>query len=164
MVWFLALFSIYSNIFLLEIHQAVDDFQSTRHEHLLFCSSLLCFHIHALSLMLFLRFLKHLTVNNAANLLAGSPLLPEPLKPQAAPAQPVPQPPPVLRMQEPLIPVASHPSQTSAPPSLEPPPQPPPRSRSSHTLPSDSAPAQQQVSFKQNKAKNPTTSYMSFVM
>ncbi|NWZ26193.1 SYNJ1 protein, partial [Asarcornis scutulata] len=75
----------------------------------------------------------------------GSPLLPEPLKPQAAPAQPVPQPPPVLRMQEPLIPVASHPPQTSAPPSLEPPPQPPPRSRSAHTLPSDSAPAQQQI-------------------
>uniref|UniRef100_A0A8B9CBS5 Synaptojanin-1 n=1 Tax=Anser brachyrhynchus TaxID=132585 RepID=A0A8B9CBS5_9AVES len=68
----------------------------------------------------------------------GSPLLPEPLKPQAAPAQPVPQPPPVLRMQEPLIPVASHPSQTSAPQSLEPPPQPPPRSRSSHSLPSES--------------------------
>uniref|UniRef100_A0A8B9CC60 Synaptojanin-1 n=1 Tax=Anser brachyrhynchus TaxID=132585 RepID=A0A8B9CC60_9AVES len=74
----------------------------------------------------------------------GSPLLPEPLKPQAAPAQPVPQPPPVLRMQEPLIPVASHPSQTSAPQSLEPPPQPPPRSRSSHSLPSESAPSQQQ--------------------
>nr|XP_047927317.1 synaptojanin-1 isoform X6 [Anser cygnoides] len=75
----------------------------------------------------------------------GSPLLPEPLKPQAAPAQPVPQPPPVLRMQEPLIPVASHPSQTSAPQSLEPPPQPPPRSRSSHSLPSESAPSQQQI-------------------
>uniref|UniRef100_A0A8C2Y761 Synaptojanin-1 n=1 Tax=Coturnix japonica TaxID=93934 RepID=A0A8C2Y761_COTJA len=75
----------------------------------------------------------------------GSPLLPEPLKPQAAPAQPVTQPPPALKMQEPLIPVASHPPQTSAPPSLEPPPQPPPRSRSSHTLPSESAPSQQQI-------------------
>ncbi|XP_065597850.1 synaptojanin-1 isoform X6 [Cyrtonyx montezumae] len=75
----------------------------------------------------------------------GSPLLPEPLKPQAAPAQPVTQPPPALKMQEPLIPVASHPPQTSAPPSLEPPPQPPPRSRSAHTLPSESAPSQQQV-------------------
>ncbi|KAM6382621.1 synaptojanin-1 isoform 5-T5 [Alca torda] len=75
----------------------------------------------------------------------GSPLLPEPLKPQAAgPAQPTTQPPPVLRMQEPLIPVASHPSQTSAPQSLEP-PQPPPRSRSSHSLPSEPAPSQQQV-------------------
>uniref|UniRef100_A0A803XL22 Synaptojanin-1 n=1 Tax=Meleagris gallopavo TaxID=9103 RepID=A0A803XL22_MELGA len=75
----------------------------------------------------------------------SSPLLPEPLKPQAAPAQPVTQPPPALKMQEPLIPVASHPPQTSAPPSLEPPPQPPPRSRSSHTLPSESAPSQQQI-------------------
>ncbi|NWR63685.1 SYNJ1 protein, partial [Bucorvus abyssinicus] len=75
----------------------------------------------------------------------GSPLLPEPLKPQAAgPAQPTTQPPPVLRMQEPLIPLASHPSQTSAPQSLEP-PQPPPRSRSSHSLPSESAPSQQQI-------------------
>ncbi|XP_062371252.1 synaptojanin-1 isoform X2 [Cinclus cinclus] len=72
----------------------------------------------------------------------GSPLLPEPLKPQAAaPAQPSA---PVLRMQEPLIPVAAHPSQASAPPSLEP-PQPPPRSRSSHSLPSDPAPSQQQL-------------------
>uniref|UniRef100_A0A803VZX0 Synaptojanin-1 n=1 Tax=Ficedula albicollis TaxID=59894 RepID=A0A803VZX0_FICAL len=72
----------------------------------------------------------------------GSPLLPEPLKPQAAgPAQPST---PVLRMQEPLIPVAPHPSQPSAPQSLEP-PQPPPRSRSSHSLPSDPAPSQQQL-------------------
>ncbi|XP_030801362.1 synaptojanin-1 isoform X2 [Camarhynchus parvulus] len=71
----------------------------------------------------------------------GSPLLPEPLKPQAAgPAQPSPA---VLRMQEPLIPVASHPSQAGAPQSLEP-PQPPPRSRSSHSLPSEPAPSQQQ--------------------
>uniref|UniRef100_A0A8C5JM05 Synaptojanin-1 n=1 Tax=Junco hyemalis TaxID=40217 RepID=A0A8C5JM05_JUNHY len=63
----------------------------------------------------------------------GSPLLPEPLKPQAAgPAQPSPA---VLRMQEPLVPVA-------APQSLEP-PQPPPRSRSSHSLPSEPAPSQQ---------------------
>uniref|UniRef100_A0A8C3TY27 Synaptojanin-1 n=1 Tax=Catharus ustulatus TaxID=91951 RepID=A0A8C3TY27_CATUS len=73
----------------------------------------------------------------------GSPLLPEPLKPQAAaPAQPST---PALRMQEPLIPVAPHSSQASAPQSLEP-PQPPPRSRSSHSLPSDPAPSQQQVS------------------
>uniref|UniRef100_A0A8C3TZL8 Synaptojanin-1 n=1 Tax=Catharus ustulatus TaxID=91951 RepID=A0A8C3TZL8_CATUS len=72
----------------------------------------------------------------------GSPLLPEPLKPQAAaPAQPST---PALRMQEPLIPVAPHSSQASAPQSLEP-PQPPPRSRSSHSLPSDPAPSQQQV-------------------
>ncbi|NXI84501.1 SYNJ1 protein, partial [Rhipidura dahli] len=72
----------------------------------------------------------------------GSPLLPEPLKPQAAgPAQPST---PVLRMQEPLVPVAPHPAQASAPPSLEP-PQPPPRSRSSHSLPSESVPSQQQL-------------------
>ncbi|NWX32957.1 SYNJ1 protein, partial [Notiomystis cincta] len=72
----------------------------------------------------------------------GSPLLPEPLKPQAAvPAQPST---PVLKMQEPLIPVASHPSQASAPQSLEP-PQPPPRSRSSHSLPSEPASSQQQL-------------------
>ncbi|NWH84581.1 SYNJ1 protein, partial [Aegithalos caudatus] len=72
----------------------------------------------------------------------GSPLLPEPLKPQAAgPAQPST---PVLRMQEPLLPVAAHPSQASAQPSLEP-PQPPPRSRSSHSLPSEPAPSQQQL-------------------
>uniref|UniRef100_A0A8C5TYY7 Synaptojanin-1 n=1 Tax=Malurus cyaneus samueli TaxID=2593467 RepID=A0A8C5TYY7_9PASS len=71
----------------------------------------------------------------------GSPLLPEPLKPQAAgPAQPST---PVLRMQEPLTPVASHPSQASAPQNLEP-PQPPPRSRSSHSLPSEPVPSQQQ--------------------
>uniref|UniRef100_A0A8U7MHG3 Synaptojanin-1 n=1 Tax=Corvus moneduloides TaxID=1196302 RepID=A0A8U7MHG3_CORMO len=71
----------------------------------------------------------------------GSPLLPEPLKPQAAgPAQPSA---PVLRMQEPLIPVAPHQSQASAPQSLER-PQPPPRSRSSHSLPSEPAPSQQQ--------------------
>uniref|UniRef100_A0A8U7MHD5 Synaptojanin-1 n=1 Tax=Corvus moneduloides TaxID=1196302 RepID=A0A8U7MHD5_CORMO len=75
----------------------------------------------------------------------GSPLLPEPLKPQAAgPAQPSA---PVLRMQEPLIPVAPHQSQASAPQSLER-PQPPPRSRSSHSLPSEPAPSQQQCQLK----------------
>ncbi|NWH47620.1 SYNJ1 protein, partial [Fregata magnificens] len=85
------------------------------------------------------------TQTKPAEPLRGSPLLPEPLKPQAAGApQPTTQPLPVLRMQEPLIPVASHPSQTSAPQSLEP-PQPPPRSRSSHSLPSESAPSQQQI-------------------
>ncbi|NXH52857.1 SYNJ1 protein, partial [Rhabdornis inornatus] len=82
----------------------------------------------------------------------GSPLLPEPLKPQAAgPAQPST---PVLRMQEPLTPVAPHPSQASAPPSLEP-PQPPPRSRSSHTLPSDPAPSQQQLHPNGTSGTNP---------
>ncbi|NXP28812.1 SYNJ1 protein, partial [Scytalopus superciliaris] len=82
----------------------------------------------------------------------GSPLLPEPLKPQAAgPAQPST---PVLRMQEPLIPVASHPSQASAPQSLEP-PQPPPRSRSSHSLPSEPAPSQQQLKPSWMYSSNP---------
>ncbi|XP_053826489.1 synaptojanin-1 isoform X7 [Vidua macroura] len=82
----------------------------------------------------------------------GSPLLPEPLKPQAAgPAQPST---PVLRMQEPLIPVASHPSQASAPQSLEP-PQPPPRSRSSHSLPSEPAPSQQQLNPNRTHGTNP---------
>ncbi|NWV32703.1 SYNJ1 protein, partial [Grantiella picta] len=82
----------------------------------------------------------------------GSPLLPEPLKPHAAgPAQPST---PVLRMQEPLIPVASHPSQASAPQSLEP-PQPPPRSRSSHSLPSEPAPSQQQLNPNGTYGTNP---------
>ncbi|NWH38404.1 SYNJ1 protein, partial [Chloropsis hardwickii] len=82
----------------------------------------------------------------------GSPLLPEPLKPQAAgPAQPST---PVLRIQEPLIPVASHPSQASAPQSLEP-PQPPPRSRSSHSLPSEPAPSQQQLDPNGTYGTNP---------
>ncbi|XP_030801702.1 synaptojanin-1 isoform X6 [Camarhynchus parvulus] len=82
----------------------------------------------------------------------GSPLLPEPLKPQAAgPAQPSPA---VLRMQEPLIPVASHPSQAGAPQSLEP-PQPPPRSRSSHSLPSEPAPSQQQQNPNGTHGTNP---------
>ncbi|KAL9867513.1 synaptojanin-1 isoform 3-T3 [Geothlypis trichas] len=66
----------------------------------------------------------------AAEPARGSPLLPEPLKPQAAgAAQPSPA---VLRMPEPLVPAAP----------LEP-PQPPPRSRSSHSLPSEPAPSQQ---------------------
>ncbi|NWT32681.1 SYNJ1 protein, partial [Cardinalis cardinalis] len=82
----------------------------------------------------------------------GSPLLPEPLKPQAAgPAQPSPA---VLRMQEPLIPVAPHPSQAGAPQSLEP-PQPPPRSRSSHSLPSEPAPSQQQQNPSGTHGANP---------
>ncbi|NXO82966.1 SYNJ1 protein, partial [Sitta europaea] len=82
----------------------------------------------------------------------GSPLLPEPLKPQAAgAAQPST---PVLRMQEPLIPVAPPPSQASAPQSLEP-PQPPPRSRSSHSLPSDPAPSQQQLNPHGTSGTNP---------
>ncbi|RLW03206.1 hypothetical protein DV515_00006681 [Chloebia gouldiae] len=72
--------------------------------------------------------------------------------PQAAgPAQPST---PVLRMQEPLIPVALHPCQASAPQSLEP-PQPPPRSRSSHSLPSEPAPSQQQLNPNVTYGTNP---------
>ncbi|XP_009069463.1 PREDICTED: synaptojanin-1 [Acanthisitta chloris] len=85
----------------------------------------------------------------------GSPVLPEPMKPQAAgPAQPATQPQPVLRMQEPLIPVASQPAPASAPQGLEP-PQPPPRSRSSHSLPSETAPAQQQMKANGSYCSNP---------
>nr|XP_015197390.1 PREDICTED: synaptojanin-1 isoform X2 [Lepisosteus oculatus] len=70
----------------------------------------------------------------------GPSLLPEPLKPQmASPIQPQPAaPPPVRALQEPLVPTMSHP----APQALDPPPQPPPRSRSSHTLPEAVPPAQ----------------------
>ncbi|XP_034512135.1 synaptojanin-1 isoform X8 [Ailuropoda melanoleuca] len=67
----------------------------------------------------------------------GSVLLPEPLKPQAAlPMQPS-LPPPAQKMQEPLVPVAAPLPQSTPLPNLETPPQPPPRSRSSHSLPSE---------------------------
>ncbi|KAM6446393.1 synaptojanin-1 isoform 3-T3 [Liasis olivaceus] len=66
----------------------------------------------------------------------GSPMLPEPLKPQAAiPVHPT----SVIKMQEPLIPMTAT-SQT-----LEAPPQPPPRSKSSQSLPSDNIPSQKQI-------------------
>ncbi|XP_051006194.1 synaptojanin-1 isoform X2 [Acomys russatus] len=70
----------------------------------------------------------------------GCAVLPEPLKPQAAfPLQPS-LPPPAQKLQEPLVPTAA-PLPTSGPqPNLETPPQPPPRSRSSQSLPSDSSP------------------------
>ncbi|XP_047419738.1 synaptojanin-1 isoform X8 [Sciurus carolinensis] len=70
----------------------------------------------------------------------GSALLPEPLKPQAAlPLQPS-LPPSAQKLQEPLVPMAAPMPQSGPQPHLETPPQPPPRSRSSHTLPSDSSP------------------------
>ncbi|XP_036075497.1 synaptojanin-1 isoform X6 [Rousettus aegyptiacus] len=79
-----------------------------------------------------------------SEVLKGSVLLPEPLKPQAAlPVQPSP-PPPVQKMQEPLVPLAAPVPQSTPQPNLESPPQPPPRSRSSHSLPSEPS-AQQQV-------------------
>ncbi|XP_039084275.1 synaptojanin-1 isoform X2 [Hyaena hyaena] len=73
----------------------------------------------------------------------GSVLLPEPLKPQAAPPVQPALPPPVQKMQEPLVPVAAPLPQSAAPqPGLETPPQPPPRSRSAHSLPPEPSPPQ----------------------
>ncbi|XP_071071026.1 synaptojanin-1 isoform X8 [Dasypus novemcinctus] len=73
----------------------------------------------------------------------GSALLPEPLKPQTPlPVQPS-LPPPVQKMQEPLVPMTAPLPQSAPQPNLETPPQPPPRSRSSHSLPSESSPQQQ---------------------
>uniref|UniRef100_UPI0040388A23 synaptojanin-1 isoform X5 n=1 Tax=Callospermophilus lateralis TaxID=76772 RepID=UPI0040388A23 len=70
----------------------------------------------------------------------GSALLPEPLKPQAAfPPQPS-LPAPAQKLQEPLVPLAAPIPQSGPQPNLETPPQPPPRSRSSHSLPSESSP------------------------
>ncbi|KAM4864267.1 synaptojanin-1 isoform 2-T2 [Urocitellus parryii] len=70
----------------------------------------------------------------------GSALLPEPLKPQAAfPPQPS-LPVPAQKLQEPLVPLAAPMPQSGPQPNLETPPQPPPRSRSSHSLPSESSP------------------------
>lgn len=75
----------------------------------------------------------------------GPAVLPEPLKPQAAfPPQPS-LPPPAQKLQEPLVPVAAPMPPSGPQPNLETPPQPPPRSRSSHSLPADSSP-QLQVS------------------
>uniref|UniRef100_A0A2K6GG84 Synaptojanin-1 n=1 Tax=Propithecus coquereli TaxID=379532 RepID=A0A2K6GG84_PROCO len=74
----------------------------------------------------------------------GSAFLPEPLKPQAAFPPQSSLPPPAQRLQEPLVPVAAPVPQSGPQPNLETPPQPPPRSRSSHSLPSE-APSQPQV-------------------
>ncbi|XP_039175194.1 synaptojanin-1 isoform X2 [Crotalus tigris] len=71
----------------------------------------------------------------------GSPMLPEPLKPQGAvPVHPT----SVVKMQEPLIPMTAT-SQTASPSNLEAPPQPPPRSKSSQSLPSDNIPSHKQI-------------------
>nr|XP_045005271.1 synaptojanin-1 isoform X5 [Jaculus jaculus] len=70
----------------------------------------------------------------------GSATLPEPLKPQTAfPLQPS-LPPPAQKLQEPLVPTAAPMPPSGPQPNLETPPQPPPRSRSSHSLPSESSP------------------------
>ncbi|KAH0624865.1 hypothetical protein JD844_032731, partial [Phrynosoma platyrhinos] len=80
-----------------------------------------------------------------AELPRGSPILPEPLKPQAAaPVHSTSQQSSVLKMQEPLIPMTA-PSQTPSPQNLEAPPQPPPRSRSSQSLPSEPIPSEKQI-------------------
>ncbi|XP_052597098.1 synaptojanin-1 isoform X15 [Peromyscus californicus insignis] len=74
----------------------------------------------------------------------GPAVLPEPLKPQTAfPLQPS-LPSPVPKMQEPLVPTAAPMPPSGPQPNLEAPPQPPPRSRSSHSLPADSSPQLQQ--------------------
>ncbi|TKC36239.1 hypothetical protein EI555_020301 [Monodon monoceros] len=64
-----------------------------------------------------------------SEVLKGPALLPEPLKPQAAPPVQPSLAPPVQQMREPLVPVATPMPQSA--------PQPPPRSRSSHSLPSE---------------------------
>uniref|UniRef100_A0A452S327 Synaptojanin-1 n=1 Tax=Ursus americanus TaxID=9643 RepID=A0A452S327_URSAM len=91
-------------------------------------------------------------------------LLPEPLKPQAAlPVQPS-LPPPAQKMQEPLVPVAAPLLQSAPPPNLETPPQPPPRSRSSHSLPSEpsSQPQQEQPSGLESPLKSDPFEDLSF--
>ncbi|XP_078308959.1 synaptojanin-1 isoform X4 [Panthera onca] len=82
--------------------------------------------------------------------LKGSVLLPEPLKPQAAPPVQPSLPPPVQKMQEPLVPVAAPLPQSGPQPSLETLPQPPPRSRSSHSLPPEPSPQPPQPQVKTN--------------
>ncbi|XP_045140374.1 synaptojanin-1 isoform X3 [Echinops telfairi] len=74
----------------------------------------------------------------------GSAYLPEPLKPQTAPPVQPSLPAPVQKMQEPLVPMTAPLPQSAPQPVLETPPQPPPRSRSSHNLPSETS-SQQQV-------------------
>uniref|UniRef100_A0A8D2J5F5 Synaptojanin-1 n=2 Tax=Varanus komodoensis TaxID=61221 RepID=A0A8D2J5F5_VARKO len=75
----------------------------------------------------------------------GSLMLPEPLKPQAAiPVHPTSQESSVLKMQEPLIPILAT-SQTTSSQNLEAPPQPPPRSKSSQSLPSEPSSSQKQI-------------------
>ncbi|XP_011892468.1 PREDICTED: synaptojanin-1 isoform X10 [Cercocebus atys] len=77
----------------------------------------------------------------------GSTFLPEPLKPQAAFPPQSSLAPPAQRLQEPLVPMAAPMAQSGPQPNLETPPQPPPRSRSSHSLPSE---ASSQLQVKTN--------------
>ncbi|XP_021573439.1 synaptojanin-1 isoform X2 [Carlito syrichta] len=77
----------------------------------------------------------------------GSAFLPEPLKPQStSPLQPSVAP-PAPRLQEPLVPMVAPIPPSGPHPNLETPPQPPPRSRSSHSLPSE---ASSQLQVKTN--------------
>lgn len=69
----------------------------------------------------------------------GSTFLPEPLKPQAAFPPQSSLAPPSQRLQDPLVPMAAPMPQSGPQPNLETPPQPPPRSRSSHSLPSEAS-------------------------
>ncbi|KAL2805362.1 synaptojanin-1 isoform d [Daubentonia madagascariensis] len=79
----------------------------------------------------------------------GSAFLPEPRKPQAAFPPQSSLPPPAQRLQEPLVPVVAPMPQSGPQPNLETPPQPPPRSRSSHSLPSEAS-SQPQPQVKTN--------------
>ncbi|XP_072471171.1 synaptojanin-1 isoform X2 [Notamacropus eugenii] len=74
----------------------------------------------------------------------GSVVLPEPLKPQTVAPAPPSFTAPAQKMQEPLVPIPSPLPQPTSQQTLEAPPQPPPRSRSSHGLPSEASPLQQQ--------------------
>ncbi|XP_035873302.1 synaptojanin-1 isoform X4 [Phyllostomus discolor] len=88
------------------------------------------------------------------------PALPEPLRPQAAPPAQPPLPAPVPKMPEPLVPTAVPPPQAAPPPALEAPPQPPPRSRSSHGLPTD-PPPQPQVKANGVSTVRPDSAFKS---
>ncbi|KAK2089546.1 Synaptojanin-1 [Saguinus oedipus] len=79
----------------------------------------------------------------------GSTFLPEPLKPQAAFPLQSSLPPPAQRLQEPLVPMAAPMPQSGPQTNLETPPQPPPRSRSSHSLPSEASSQPQTVKAKE---------------
>ncbi|XP_051840920.1 synaptojanin-1 isoform X2 [Antechinus flavipes] len=102
--------------------------------------------------------------SKATELPKGSALLPEPLKPQtvtpALPSFTL----PVQKLQEPLIPITSTMPQPTSQQNLEAPPQPPPRSRSSHSLTPESALHQQQIKTDEEyiKYQTPLNSDLSF--
>ncbi|XP_074156862.1 synaptojanin-1 isoform X4 [Sminthopsis crassicaudata] len=98
--------------------------------------------------------------SKATELPKGSALLPEPLKPQTAlPSLTL----PVQKLQEPLIPITSTMPQPTSQQNLEAPPQPPPRSRSSHSLTPESALHQQIKTDEEHiKYRTPLKSDLSF--